>query len=211
MENFKKALMVVFLVGFATAANYQVNMYNFYFDPESLSIQEGDTVTWVNQTSISHTTTSGTNCVPDGQWDSGLMGPGETFSAQFLTVGDYPYFCIPHCDFGMIGFIHVSEGNAVGERLGIEKDFEFSYDPNPFRDKLNLRYTLTQKNFVKIEVLDASGRTVSVLDRGVKEAGSYNLQWNAFTRKGSPLRGGIYFLKIQVGEEVKIVKLSLLR
>ena len=67
------------------------------FVPWSINIHVGDAVTWI-WTADSHSTTSGacdnnSNCVPDGNWDSGVQGSGFTFTRVFTQVGTFPYFC----------------------------------------------------------------------------------------------------------------------
>ncbi len=70
------------------------------------TITAGDTVQWAWLTS-GHSTTSGSSCSPDGRWDSGVQNTLFTFSVTFTTPGTFPYFCRPHCFFGMTGTIVV--------------------------------------------------------------------------------------------------------
>ena len=86
---------------------HQVNMANFTFVPDSLSISIGDTVLWVNKESVSHTTTSGVNGVWDSLWDSGVMALGDSFKHVFSTTGTFHYFCRIHYSNGMTGRIVV--------------------------------------------------------------------------------------------------------
>jgi plastocyanin len=81
-----------------------IGMRDYAFEPDTITIAPGTTVTWVT-TSGSHTTTSET-----GLWDSGRRVPvGESFSFMFNTPGVYPYFCEPHRDReGMVGRVIVS-------------------------------------------------------------------------------------------------------
>ena len=82
------------------------------FSPSSLTIHPGDTVQWTwNENG--HTTTSGTNGVPNGLWDSGLRGNGATFSHTFNTAGSFPYYCTPHWSFGMTGTVIVSSSSPT--------------------------------------------------------------------------------------------------
>src|SRR5947209_1106227 len=74
------------------------------FMPSTVTIHPGDTVQWT-WSSSGHSTTSGTPCTPNGLWDSGIQNQGHTFSRTFNTVGSFPYFCTPHCDFGMTGMV----------------------------------------------------------------------------------------------------------
>lgn len=79
------------------------------FSPSTVSINVGDQVTWTFDSSI-HTTTSGSSCTANGLWnDSG----GPTFSYTFTNAGTYPYFCVPHCSFGMTGEVIVNSVVSV--------------------------------------------------------------------------------------------------
>lgn len=86
----------------AHAASFMVSEANFAFSPATLTVQVGDTVTWKNNdASIPHTSQS------DGNWNSGNMAPGATFSFTFNTPGTYTYYCLYHRGMGMIGTIIV--------------------------------------------------------------------------------------------------------
>jgi len=94
-----------------TAANSnQVLCKNNRFNPDTLTVSVGTTVTWVNQDGFIHTVTSGTSpSETSGLFDSGNLNGGDTFSFTFDEPGTYDYFCIPHYSFGMIGKVIVTE------------------------------------------------------------------------------------------------------
>lgn len=60
------------------------------YDPSSLLVSAGTTVTWTNNSATTVTVTS-----PDGLFDSDSVVPGDTFSHTFDTPGTYRYFCVP--------------------------------------------------------------------------------------------------------------------
>jgi plastocyanin len=57
-------------------------------------------ITWKNEDSSPHTVTSGVvekNAPkPDSKFDSGILGPGNTFPFVFDKAGEYPYYCMLH-------------------------------------------------------------------------------------------------------------------
>ncbi len=67
-----------------------VNIINFSYNPESLTVPVGTKVVWINEDSEVHTVTS------QGNFDSGNMNQGEEFSYIFNQTGTFDYFCIPH-------------------------------------------------------------------------------------------------------------------
>lgn len=106
----------------AAAAAVTIEMTDgIRFSPDAVTIQKGQTVTWVNNSSMPHTSTDDPtknpvatdhpeySVLPEGAtaWDSGILQPGESFSVTFDVAGDYTYFCLPHALSGMIGSITV--------------------------------------------------------------------------------------------------------
>ncbi len=85
---------------FATVAN--VTISNFKFTPNLAKLRIGDSVLWTNDGPSSHTTTSD---APLSLWDSGTLGPGQTFSWPFNAGGAYYYHCAIHAN--MHGIIAV--------------------------------------------------------------------------------------------------------
>jgi plastocyanin len=85
-----------------------VSIVDNSFSPATISVIQGDTVTWKNNGSIAHTSTSGSSCSGDGKWDSGNMAPSATYRHVFAAAGSYPYFCSYHCSMGMTGTVTVT-------------------------------------------------------------------------------------------------------
>jgi len=70
------------------------------FNPNPITVAVGGTVTWRNNDSTTHTSTSN-----NGAWNSGAIPPGGSFSTQFNTAGSFPYHCTIHPN--MIGVVNV--------------------------------------------------------------------------------------------------------
>ena len=68
-----------------------VEIKNFRFDPDAITVPAGTTVIWTNQDSTPHTVTS-----TSGLFDSGVMDQGENFSYVFQDPGTYDYYCLIH-------------------------------------------------------------------------------------------------------------------
>jgi len=103
------AIVSLVLATPALAETHQITQTAFTWSPSEVSAVAGDTIQW-NWTSSLHTVTSGIDCDPDGLFHMPLSNSNPTF--QFVIPvefsGDIPYFCTPHCNFGMTGVIHVS-------------------------------------------------------------------------------------------------------
>lgn len=61
------------------------------FNPPTLAVQVGDTVTWANTGATAHTATA-----DDGSFDSGSVAAGASWDYTFEEVGEFPYHCEPH-------------------------------------------------------------------------------------------------------------------
>jgi plastocyanin len=68
-----------------------VRIANLAFDPSVVTMPAGATVTWTNDDNLPHTVTA-----LDGQFDSGILDPGATFSWTFETPGSFAYQCQLH-------------------------------------------------------------------------------------------------------------------
>ncbi|MGH4023748.1 MAG: cupredoxin domain-containing protein, partial [Pseudonocardiaceae bacterium] len=77
------------------AATHTVKMAGLQFAPQALTVAVGDTVTWVNDDTASHTVS-----VTDGPetFESELLAPGDSFTYTFTMPGEYQYYCAVHPD-----------------------------------------------------------------------------------------------------------------
>ena len=67
------------------------------YDPSSVTISAGGTVTFVNSDTAPHTATSGNATDgPDGVWDSSLIMIDMSYSVTLDSPGTYDYFCMVH-------------------------------------------------------------------------------------------------------------------
>jgi len=81
----------------------QVSMKDIKFNPSTVTIKAGGTVTWTNDDSVGHDVTA-------DDFDSGSAGgiePGATFQHKFAKAGSYAYVCTVHP--GMKGTVKVKK------------------------------------------------------------------------------------------------------
>jgi plastocyanin len=78
-----------------------------FYVPAEIAVKAGETVTWKNDDTAIHTSTSGKDTTPDGKFDTSFVSPGQ--SSKPIAIpnepGEYPYFCTLHP--WMIGTITV--------------------------------------------------------------------------------------------------------
>lgn len=81
------------------------------YDPETVTIGQGDTVTWVNVDGIPHDVVF--DKVPEGANKEDLSHPelfgtiGQNVSSTFTVPGTYEYYCTPHLYAGMVAKVIV--------------------------------------------------------------------------------------------------------
>jgi LPXTG-motif cell wall-anchored protein len=73
------------------SASATVTISDFKFTPDTVTVNEGDTVTFNNDGPTIHTATA-----DDGSFDTGTLRKGESGSATFTSAGTITYFCQPH-------------------------------------------------------------------------------------------------------------------
>lgn len=113
---------VVIVAPPVSAETVHIESSNLYFcDPSyqggvcETTITAGDTVVWDN-VSGTHTVTECNSdfsvCPPAGGFDSGFLGPGDTFTHTFEAAGTFPYWCALH-PIEMRGRIIVQEATPT--------------------------------------------------------------------------------------------------
>ena len=78
--------------------------------------------------------------------------------------------------------------------------------PNPFNPSTTIRYSIPNQSFVIIKIFDVLGREIESLLQEEKQAGTYEITWNAANRPS-----GIYFYKIKAGNFTEAKKMVLLK
>jgi plastocyanin len=100
----------------ATATNYDVKMGSdaglLVFEPSTITVKPGDTVTWVNNKMAPHNVifdaanVPGDKALADSISHSQLtFAPGENYATTFtgdMPAGTYTYYCAPHRGAGMV-------------------------------------------------------------------------------------------------------------
>ena len=81
----------MFTAASAQAADTQVQIDQFIFAPQRITVKAGTTVTWVNGDDIPHTIAA-TNKL----FKSKTLDTKDRFSFTFTTPGTYEYFCSLH-------------------------------------------------------------------------------------------------------------------
>lgn len=138
-------------------SHFQVEVSNFQYTPENLTIQVGDTVTWTNVQG-SHNVNGSTATFPNNSssFKNAVAGPGWKFTYVFTEAGLHDYHCDPHASF-MKGSVFVDAATNITE----SSTTSLSIYPNPAKAGDAIRLNSTQSTSSKLRVTDLNGKIIS--------------------------------------------------
>ena len=89
-----------------SAGSGSISIIDNDYSPRSRTVSVGSTVVWANNGALPHTVTL------SGQFDSGILMPGERYSRTFGTAGTYNYLCILHPGMAGTLVVQADDGTA---------------------------------------------------------------------------------------------------
>jgi hypothetical protein len=154
-------------------------------------------------------------------WDfgDGSTSTEETPVHTFSDAGTHLVSLTVTADDGAtdVGRATVVVGSGPDETSGVLREasrpglmprqFELAGSaPNPFRGATTLRFALPERANVKLSVYDVTGRLVQDLVDETREAGRYDLKWDA-----KRLASGAYFVKLTANAFTETRRVLLLK
>jgi plastocyanin len=94
----------------APATDAEVDIDQFAFLPQRITVKAGTTVTWINEDDAPHTVASSSKL-----FKSKALDTGDKFSFTFTTPGTYAYFCSLHPHMTGAIVVEVPMGNTAGQ------------------------------------------------------------------------------------------------
>ena len=91
----------------APAADAEVQIDQYAFLPQRITVKPGTTVTWTNEDDAPHTIASSAKL-----FKSKALDTGDKFSFTFTTPGTFAYFCSLHPQ--MTGTVTVGAASGAG-------------------------------------------------------------------------------------------------
>ena len=106
------------------------------------------------------------------------------------------------------GSISVGGGEAVVEDKPAVKTNVY---PNPFSETATFTFELKETSVVKIVVYDLSGKVIKIVANGEFSQGANQVPWNGHTNSDAPAAAGVYFYRIEAGNDVSTNRIILTR
>lgn len=83
--------------------------------------------------------------------------------------------------------------------------------PNPSDGNAVIRFGLPEPGDISLSVQDVMGRRVAVLADGHYEAGEFAKEWDGRNEEAGGISPGIYFVRLQAGDQVATLKIVFVR
>ncbi len=96
--------------------------------------------------------------------------------------------------------------HSLPETFSLQQNY-----PNPFNAATLIQFELAKPAHVQLAVFNLKGQLVEMLLQGKTSAGKHRMLWEARDRKGRALPGGVYFIRLKIGQHSKIRKALLLK
>ena len=149
--------------------NHTVNAGNFYYDPEVLTINLGDEVSWLNDGGF-HNVNFDINTITGesyGNPESFITSPTNDLGMAehtFTIVGEYGYDCSvgSHAANGMVGVIIVEDDiSSVDETIQEQLNRTFHVFQSGYSNSLYVQFNANQNyNEARIQITGMDGKEI---------------------------------------------------
>lgn len=137
---------------------------------------------------------------PEGQLDGSINRILVVSDTLAIAVGKRVYRLNPALATG------TTPATSVPERFRILEAY-----PNPFEDQVTLEYDLMEPGEVRVEVMDALGRSHGIIRSGREGAGRHRITWDGRSTDGQRLPSGMYFLLMDLDRSPELKQVVLIR
>ena len=145
---------------------------------------------------------------PSGPAGSGAVAPTDPYFTPATFYGAFdpnaPLWIAGWTALSQTGVTSVKENqitNLIPGEFGMTQNY-----PNPFNPSTKIKFSLPVSDEIKLAVYDILGQEVAVLVNGFRNAGTYEVTWEA-----SWLPSGIYIYTIQSSNTFITKKMTLLK
>jgi hypothetical protein len=143
-----------------------------------------------------------------------VSGKEHVLGLHYQSGDDVDYLVSDIFDLGppYVKDDHIFEFEPLGHELEVAAQVPFRPTPNPFLERTHMSYAVSDEGaLVSIAVYDVAGRRIRKLVDAPQGVGSYVVTWDGRNESGEPVRSGIYFYRAAVGQETRIVRVTLMR
>ncbi|MDP8322280.1 MAG: T9SS type A sorting domain-containing protein [Candidatus Stygibacter australis] len=107
--------------------------------------------------------------------------------------------------------IHYEVSFERGYEEVIPVDHNLRCYPNPFNPELTISFNLEETRLVNLDVYNIRGQKVKSLAAETFRPDDYNIVWKGDDNAGNKVSSGVYYIRLQVGEEIVNRKVILMK
>jgi len=107
--------------------------------------------------------------------------------------------------------IHFKVSFKGGYEEVIPVDHSLLCYPNPFNPELTISFNLEETRLVKLDVYNIRGQKVKSLAAETSRPDDYNIVWQGDDNAGNKVSSGVYYIRLQVGEDIVNRKVILMK
>ncbi|UCH15392.1 MAG: T9SS type A sorting domain-containing protein [Bacteroidales bacterium] len=150
--------------------------------------------------------------VPDLVGGIGFVAPdtlGEEFTAYFaIVIGMYTDGAVAYPYDIIIDNVSFIDSAAVSQIEPREFNNEMSLlnYPNPFNQETKIAYSIPERSYVRLSVYNLLGEKITSLYEGMKEAGSYEIVFDASNIKSNVLICRLEFNNRVINRKMTLIK-----
>ena len=116
---------------------------------------------------------------------------------------------------GELAVTELSASSAFGFLVNttiVPSDYELSQNyPNPFNATTRISFGLPEATHVRLDIFSITGQMVCTLVDEDMLAGSYSKEWDGRDSGGRSLSSGVYFYRLNTGDQDRSMKMTLLK
>lgn len=103
-------------------------------------------------------------------------------------------------------------GEAQEQKQAIQRKFGLSQNyPNPFNPETTIEYDIDKDCEVVLKIYNLSGQLIRILVDEFQTAGQYTITWYGDNDAGQEIASGVYFYRLQAGDEAAMKKMVVLK
>lgn len=144
--------------------------------------------------------------------------PDTVYTASGLLPGETYYWRVSAANVAGEGEFSETESFTMYSILNVNSRIIETPDhcallpanPNPFSSKTRIAYQLSERTEVRLVIYNLLGKSVKILDSGVKPAGLYSNDWNGDDAYGKPVRDGVYLCCLRTEGRIFTQKIFLM-
>lgn len=173
-------------------ANFRLDDENYHFG--TLSLELAGINTWCGNASCTSGSTIDHVLITKPLFDDYVWDSTARYDALLANIPSYRHTTSDHVAvYSLFDFFNSTDLESEGAPTSFALSAPY---PNPFREHTTLSYTLPRASQIRLEVFDALGRRVTVIDEAARPAGTHEARLAS-----GGFAPGLYLIRLTVSAD----------